>query len=196
MTGAGNQQESMRAGWVVGFVDGEGTFSVAIQRNREMSLGWQVFPEFVVTQSERSIAALNELKEFFQCGQIYRNRRYDNHREDIFRYCVRNRSNLEEKIVPFFTTNRLKTSKVEDFEKFKRILDGLKAKKHLKPEGLKEIAEIARTMNRRRQIQFSLSPETVCQTPPQGGEDTVRAPWRHGEAGRNDRPTWRTRQVP
>lgn len=166
MTGAGNQQERMRAGWIVGFVDGEGTFSVTIQRNREMSLNWQVFPEFVVTQGAKSLAALQELQDYFKCGQIYKNRRYDNHKEDIFRYCVRRRRDLEEKIVPFFTANQLKTSKKDDFRKFTQIIELLKAKKHLTPEGLSEIASIVRMMNRRRQIQFSLSSETVRRTLP------------------------------
>src|SRR6059058_6284304 len=34
-------------GWIVGFVDGEGCFSVTIQKTTTAT-GWQVFPEFVV----------------------------------------------------------------------------------------------------------------------------------------------------
>ena len=52
-SGAGNQQE--RPGseqWVVGFVDGEGCFSVPIFRNRTCRLGWQVQPEFTVVQGD------------------------------------------------------------------------------------------------------------------------------------------------
>ena len=52
MLGADNQQERLRTvGWIVGFVDGEGCFSVTIQK-ATTSTGWQVFPEFVVTQVE------------------------------------------------------------------------------------------------------------------------------------------------
>jgi hypothetical protein len=57
--GADNQQE--RPGfeqWVVGFVDGEGCFSVPIFRNRTSRLGWQVQPEFSVVQGERSLQVL------------------------------------------------------------------------------------------------------------------------------------------
>ena len=45
-SGADNQQE--RPGfeqWVVGFVDGEGCFSVPIFRNHSCRLGWQVQPD-------------------------------------------------------------------------------------------------------------------------------------------------------
>ena len=54
---ADNQQERLKTvGWIVGFVDGEGCFSVSIQRCRVVKLGWQVFPEFVVTQGAKSIS--------------------------------------------------------------------------------------------------------------------------------------------
>ena len=154
----------MRAGWIVGFVDGEGTFSVAIQKNAEMSLGWQVFPEFVVTQGIKSLGALEELKEFFGCGGIYKNRRYDNHKEDILRYCVRRIRDLDDTIVPFFKTNLLKTSKREDFEKFVQVIELMKTKKHLTFEGLKAIAMIVQGMNSQRISKFLLSSETVRRT--------------------------------
>ena len=164
MSGADNQQERLRAGWIVGFVDGEGTFSVAIQKNAEMSMGWQVFPEFVVTQGAKSLGALEELKNFFKCGRIYRNHRHDNHNEDIFRYCVRRISDLDEKIIPFFKTNPLRTSKKDDFEKFIQVIEMMKAKRQLTFEGLKAIAKIAQGMNSQRKSRFLESSETVRQT--------------------------------
>ena len=70
MLGADNQQERLKTvGWIVGFVDGEGCFSVTIQKTTTAT-GWQVFPEFVVTQGEKSLQALHDLKEFFECGRV------------------------------------------------------------------------------------------------------------------------------
>jgi hypothetical protein len=86
---AENQQERLKTiGWVVGFVDGEGCFSCSIYRNHKMTLQWQVRPSFDVVQGESSHDALEELIRFFGCGKIYRNRRRDNHREDLLRYNV------------------------------------------------------------------------------------------------------------
>ena len=49
-TGAANQQERPVAEqWVVGFVDGEGCFSISVVRNPGCRLGWQVQHEFAVT---------------------------------------------------------------------------------------------------------------------------------------------------
>ena len=107
-TSAGNQQERLiQRGWVIGFVDGEGCFSVTIQK-ATTATGWQVFPEFVVTQGERSLRVLHDLKEFFECGRVFINRRNDNHKEPLYRFCVRSIADLKEKIIPFFQENQLR----------------------------------------------------------------------------------------
>jgi LAGLIDADG endonuclease len=102
-SGADNQQE--RPGleqWIVGFVDGEGCFSCPIQRNSVMRIGWQLQPMFAVVQAERSLSVLELMQEFFGCGRIYRNRRHDNHREDLMVYQVFRYAELRDIIVPFF----------------------------------------------------------------------------------------------
>jgi hypothetical protein len=87
---ADNQQERLKmSNWILGFVDGEGCFSVSIFKNRTSKSGFQVMPEFVVTQGQKSLSVLQEIKDFFQCGSIFVNRRHDNHKENIYRFCVR-----------------------------------------------------------------------------------------------------------
>ncbi len=162
MMGADNQQERLKTvGWIVGFIDGEGCFSVTIQKTSTMSTGWQVFPELAVTQGEKSLSALRELQNFFECGNIFINRRNDNHKEHLYRYCVRSVSDLREKIIPFFIENPLRTAKNQDFHKFVEILDLMKDKKHLNIEGIAEIARIVQTMNRKKASRFLESPETT-----------------------------------
>ena len=156
---ADNQQEK-QIGWIVGFVDGEGTFSVSIHRNSTSKLGWQVLPEFVITQGAKSLACLEEIKVYFQCGQIYRNKRYDNHKEDLFKYCVRSRKDLETVIIPFFTNNVLKTAKAEDFNKFAEIIELMNRNEHLTIDGIRKIAKIVETMNQRKISRYLLSSET------------------------------------
>ena len=119
-SGAVNQQE--RPGfeqWIVGFVDGEGCFSISLVRNRTSRLGWQVQHEFVVTQSVHSIDALEVLKSYFGCGFVYENERQDNHRWPLARFVVRRRSDLRKRIVPFFEDHPLITAKRDDFRSFR-----------------------------------------------------------------------------
>ena len=85
-----NQQERLKMGyWISGFVDGEGCFTVSFVKNSTTKFGRQIFPEFVITQSAKSLSALEEIRKFFGCGSIVLNKRYDNHREHLYKFCVR-----------------------------------------------------------------------------------------------------------
>jgi len=166
-SGADNQQERPAdvAWWIVGFVDGEGCFGASIVRNRTCRLGWQVQPEFSVTQGERSLGALELLKSFFASGTIIRNARHDNHREAIHRFSVRRTADLRNVIVPFFESHPLRTAKREEFQRFVRILRLMKTGAHLTRDGLNDIARIVATMNHRRVSRLLESSEAIRQPP-------------------------------
>ncbi len=162
--GADNQQERLKTiGWIVGFVDGEGCFSIAIQRCRVMRLGWQVFPEFVVTQGAKSLSALQLLQHFFACGRIHINRRKDNHKEHLYRFCVRSAGDLRRVVIPFFRENPLKTAKQHDFEVFAQVLGLMEEGQHLSLNGLHSIATLANRINRQKTPRFLESSETIRQ---------------------------------
>ncbi len=79
--GADNQQERLiKLGWVIGFVDGEGCFSIGFVRQPDREgrkgykTGYQVSHEFAVTQGAKSIRCLEELRGFFGVGQVLPNR--------------------------------------------------------------------------------------------------------------------------
>ena len=138
------------AGWVTGFVDGEGCFTVPIQRNATSATGWQVQPQFVVVQGASSNESLEALRDFFGCGRINVNVRHDNHREPMLRYIVRRFSDLDDVILPFFRRHKLLTAKQDDLEKFSEVVDLMKQRRHLTLSGLAEIARIVETMNHRK----------------------------------------------
>ena len=72
VSGADNQQERLRfIGWIVGFVDGEGCFTVSFFKHPKsrLRLKWQVFPEFVITQEMKSKKALENIKNFLDAEQ-------------------------------------------------------------------------------------------------------------------------------
>ena len=155
--GADNQQERlMNIGWVIGFVDGEGCFSIGFVKQsgqgkrKGYKTGYQVSHEFVVAQGAKSVFALYDLKRFFGVGQVVINRRYDNHKENMFRYIVRKRQDLQKVIIPFFQQYILRTSKCKDFEKFAKCVDIIERGGHLTVDGLIGIAHITETMNRQK----------------------------------------------
>ncbi len=165
-SGADNQQE--RPGieqWIVGFVDGEGCFSISIVRNHTCRLGWQVQHEFAVTQAASSRGALELIQGHFGCGRILEQQRHDDHREPLCRFSVKRRGDLRNIVVPFFERNPLITAKRADFVRFDTVLQMMERGEHLTESGLRRIASITEAMNRRQRSRYLESSEAIRQPP-------------------------------
>ncbi len=163
---AANQQERRDIkSWIVGFTDGEGCFSVSFIRNATNKSGWQVFPEFVITQGVKSLNALKVFQRYFKCGKIFINTRYDNHNEHLYRYCVRSLRDLKEKIIPFFEQHSLKTAKRNDFLIFAKVVKLMEQHVHRSETGMRKIACMVEKMNRKKKSRFLESSETIRRTP-------------------------------
>jgi hypothetical protein len=154
---ADNQQERLiKIGWITGYVDGEGCFSINLIRQphrhnrRGYKTGFQVAHEFAVTQGASSVDSLQLLMKFFGVGNVYINKRYDNHKEHMYRYCVRARKELVKTIIPFFDQYPLRTSKQGNFLKFAECMRLMETGAHLTRSGLIKIVEIAETMNHKK----------------------------------------------
>jgi hypothetical protein len=132
--------------WIAGFVDGEGSFFVGINKQTEMSTGFQVLPEFTVVQHERDIQVLYALKSYFGCGVVRKNH------GDRMCYRVRSIDHLTGVIIPFFEKHKLKTKKRIDFELFRSILQMIQAKEHLTKDGIDKIKSITSKMNTKKAI--------------------------------------------
>jgi len=151
---AENQQERLvKIGWITGFVDGEGCFSIHFVRQpardhrKGYKIGFQVGHQFVVTQGARSVECLHALQVFFGVGRVFVNRRFDNHREHLCQFVVAKRNDLVQTIIPFFERYPLRTSKQADFLKFVKCMRLIETKRHLTASGLLEIVEVTQTMN-------------------------------------------------
>lgn len=149
-TAADDQQETRHAGldpkWVVGFVDGEGCFSVAVHANRlaRPTNGWQLQPTFQVSQHRDHLRILEALASFFECGVV----RLKGDKSSVAVYTVYSTIQLEDRILPFFERYPLHV-KHDDFEIFARIVRTLRARRHHRPEIFQEMVTLAYSMNRR-----------------------------------------------
>lgn len=196
---ADNQQERL-IGWVLGFVDGEGCFSIHFSRQPDRyeklrtrqgyKVGYQVSHDFTVSQGQRSVDSLERLQKFFGVGNIYRNRRHDNHKEDMFNYNVSRREDLLGIIIPFFHNNQLYTAKNIDFKIFSQCVRLMSLSKHLSIDGLIEIAELTQGMNHKKsrenliRILRDYTPDSKNHMILR--EDIVQSAWRHAVSNRND----------
>ena len=158
---AENQQERLiMIGWMIGFVDGEGCFSInfikqpnRIEKDRirkGYKTGYQISHEFAITQGESSLESLEKIKDFFKVGNIYVNKRYDNHKEHLYRYVVRKREDLVNVIIPFFEKYKLRTYKKENFKTFAVCMNEIGKGAHLTLKGFVRIAKRTENMNHKK----------------------------------------------
>ena len=190
MTGADNQQERLSS-YIAGYVDGEGSFSVSVQRNRSCRIGFQLVPEFHVSQNGDRAQVLELIRQELGCGYIKPNSKCDR----ALVLVVRDRKALLERVIPFFERNPLLSTKHADFEKFVVIVRSMALDHHRTRVGFGRLLEIALSMNgggryrkvRWKELVAAQNPQRLYAEPGESGpEDTVRAAWRHAESGRND----------
>ena len=147
---AGNQQGRLRdkldPWFVSGFVDGEGSFHIALYEDERMRTGWKVIPEFHVSQRVTSRCVLDRLVSFFTCGYVKANHA-TNPKDVTYVYVVRDRQDLLKKIIPFFRSHPLQTEKRKDFNLFVRVVKRMSQNRHLTRTGIQEIIGIAYQMN-------------------------------------------------
>src|SRR5438270_5144059 len=132
-TGAVNQQERLDA-YIAGYVDGEGSFHVAINRNPSTRVGWQLVPEFHVTQVPGRRQVLDLIKLRLNCGRIQENHRTKKNDTTLV-LVVRKRTDLLTKVIPFFESQPLLSSKQEDFLTFAAIVRAMARGEHLEHQG-------------------------------------------------------------
>ena len=189
LIGADNQQERLDA-YLAGFVDGEGSFHVAVQRNPSTRLQWQLVPEFRVSQNIERRGVLDLLRQRFGCGRIQDNHRGSKDKSSV--YVVRRRTDLLNQVIPFFETQPLLSSKQDEFVVFARIVRAMNDGLHLTKEGFCTLVDLAVSMNgdgRYRRVYGSGASRILRDHMPNaasGGEEMVRSAWRHAELGRND----------
>ncbi len=78
-------------------------------------------------------------------------------------FSVRGHRDLEDRIVPLFEDNPLRTAKARDFASFAEVVRLMTRAVHLSMEGLSQLAAIAETMNRRKPSRFVESSEAIRQ---------------------------------
>lgn len=143
MPGADNQQERLD-GYISGYVDGEGSFSVVVNRNPSCRSGFQLVPEFHVSQNGERAQVLSLIQDRFGgCGYIKRNGR----RDRALVFVVRRRADLLARVIPFFEMCPLLSSKQLEFESFAYIVREMAAGRHRTSDGFIALLKRAVAMN-------------------------------------------------
>ncbi|MSU54907.1 MAG: hypothetical protein EXS48_03730 [Candidatus Staskawiczbacteria bacterium] len=137
--------------YVVGLVDGEGSFTVyiknpALHKNGERRV--KAEPRFYIKLIEKDKSILYELQKFFGCGNMYFQKDTRPNHQNCYRFEVTNREDLVKTIIPFFKKNRLLfSSKLHDFTLFYDLMERIKMGNHLTDIGLNEMFNIKKLMH-------------------------------------------------
>ena len=134
-------QIPQRVGWYLsGFVDGEGSFNVALIPRSEYALGWKVYLTFNVAQKDKTVLAL--MKRYFKAGRL------ELRRDGVWNYSINDLRGLCDVVVPFFNSfGFLSASKKRNFSLFQRVVQAVDRGEHLTRSGLEIIITLREKLN-------------------------------------------------
>jgi len=142
--------QNFKPEYIVGLVDGEGSFTVYVRDPNKPSKNRRVTvePKFYIKLIERDKKVLDSVQKFFGCGTIYFQKDNRPNHQNCYRYEVFNRKDLIEIIIPFFKKYTLKfPSKSYDFKIFCEIMKSIKKGDHLRDKGLRKLFQLKQRMH-------------------------------------------------
>lgn len=141
----------IRPDYIVGLVDGEGSFTVYVRNQKDSSTRKRrvkAEPRFYIKVVEKDKKILYQLKKFFGCGNVYFQKDTRANHQQCYRYEVANRTHLEEIVIPFFRKHKLQfPSKQKDFKIFCVLIDMMRSKAHLHEAGLAKMYQLKQRMH-------------------------------------------------
>ena len=144
-----NGVKSLNPHYLSGFVSGEGSFVVALTKHKTKKLGCDAVLTFEIEMRVDDREIVERIQKTLDCGNIYvlNYERYKKWAPHV-KYKVQKRSDIFEKIIPFFKKYPLENKKKYDFELFCEAADIFRQGRHLVSEGLEELLEIKSRMNK------------------------------------------------
>ena len=134
--------------YIVGLVDGEGSFTVYVNLNNNLNRRVRVEPKFYLKLTEEDKEILYKLQKFFKCGSVYFQKDTRPNHKNCYRYEVYNRDDINKIIIPFFKQNELKFStKKRDFKIFCELMEMINKNDHLEKVGLRKMFDLKQTMH-------------------------------------------------
>lgn len=137
--------------YIVGLVDGEGSFTVYIRNiddTRVVKRRVVVEPKFYLKLIEKDKDILDQLQQFFGCGSVYFQKDSRPNHQNCYRYEVYKRSDINSVIIPFFRKHPLQfVSKSQDFKIFCELMKMIERGDHIHDAGLRKMFALKQTMH-------------------------------------------------
>ena len=153
---ADNQQVSRKVhdDYFSGFVDGEGCFYIGFSKREDLPGKQQILTEFHVSQNPDSKSVLEAFQKRLGCGYLKPNHPRSA-KDKTWRLIVKDKKDLLQKVIPFFDTHSLQTTKRQDYEIFKQVVLLMSEKYHLTQEGFRKIVELVFSNKRETRKRYS-----------------------------------------
>ena len=136
--------------WISGFVSGDSTFCVSIEKSSENKVGHRVRLIFGTCLHIRDRELLIGIANYFNIlnNNLMKSKYiYDSATRETSLLQIKNNSDIINKIIPFFNQFPILGVKSLDFSDFKKVAELMKNKEHLTDSGLSEIIKIVQQMN-------------------------------------------------
>lgn len=129
-----NSNFSLSPGYISGLTQSDGSFFCNIAMSHKHRFGIQFRPRFTITADLDSKYILDEIKTYFNCGNVTVNKK--NYTAE---YLVERIEELHNIIIPHFLNNPVFCGKLHAFNLFKEIVIALFTKNKKTLEGRREI---------------------------------------------------------
>ncbi|MDO8569526.1 MAG: LAGLIDADG family homing endonuclease [bacterium] len=146
-----HSKQNLNPDYVVGLVDGEGSFTVYVRNpdaEKVVVRRVVVEPKFYIKLIERDKDILYASQDFFGVGSVYFQKDTRPNHQHCYRYEVFRWEELQTIIIPFFKQHKLKfASKRHDFEIFCLMMKLLQKGTHRTEKGLRELFKLKQRMH-------------------------------------------------
>ena len=134
--------QKIHPGFITGFIDGEGSFSISLLKDKKYKCGWRVKPVFTLGLHIKDEILLKDIQNFFgpYVGKIYKLK------VDLLQFRIFSVKDLL-RVFKHFDQFPLLTQKQADYELFKQAFNLILNKEHLTEEGLAKIVAIKAGLN-------------------------------------------------
>ena len=134
--------------YIIGLVDGEGSFYVRI--NTDLKRRNKIEFKFSVKLRHQDKEILDKLTQFFGCGKVYLQKDSRPNHTDCYRFEVNRKEDIFNKIIPFFLRYPLQSvSKHKSFKVFCEIARLVEKRAHLTKKGIEKIRLLKSQMNQK-----------------------------------------------
>lgn len=134
--------------YIVGFIDGEGSFSVTVGKHKTLKRRLEIKPAFEIELRADDREILKKIAQRFGCGHFY-DLNYERYGwYPHVKYKVSSVKELKNKLIPFFDRYPPQSKKLEVYKLFRQIVLQVFHKEHLTENGFKKILVLRNKIRR------------------------------------------------